>query len=170
MPYIGQGAQMAMEDCGVLAQLLRHHCCGGGTAPFAPTADNLARATDAYQAMRIPRTHRILGASHTLGKTQQRRAESWWYNLARELEIKLQVALHGTLPIMKPGAAYDYAEDVKRFIAQDGAEPSADAEPKGETTYSTYGLKLTPRASVAAAAAVAVAAAATALLVVARRR
>ena len=170
VPYIGQGAQMAMEDCGVLAQLLRHHCCGGGTAPFAPTTDNLARATDAYQAMRIPRTHRILGASHTLGKTQQRRAESWWYNLARELEIKLQVALHGTLPIMKPGAAYDYAEDVKRFIAQDGAEPSADAEPKGETTHSTYGLKLTPRASVAAAAAVAVAAAATALLVVARRR
>ena len=60
--------------------------------------------------MRIPRTRLVLGSSHTLGKTQQRRAESWWYNLKREIDIKWQVLRFGTLPIMKPGAAYDFNE------------------------------------------------------------
>ena len=71
VPYIGQGAMMAMEDVGVLARLLRHHCCKGGTQPFAPTDEALAAATADYEAMRIPRVRRILGSSHTLGKTQQ---------------------------------------------------------------------------------------------------
>ena len=127
VPYIGQGAQMAMEDCGVFAHLLKHHCCAAGTAPFDPSDANLAAATSAYEALRIPRTHKILGSSHTLGKTQQRRAESWWYNFCRELEIKVAVARHGTLPIMKPGAAYNFADDVARFVAAPGTAPPAPA-------------------------------------------
>ena len=75
--------------------------------------------------MRIPRTRLVLGSSHTLGKTQQRRAESWTYNLKREWSIKLQVAMHGTLPVMKPGAAYDFSADTARAIEAAGADPAA---------------------------------------------
>ena len=91
VPYIGQGAMMAMEDVGVLARLLRHHCCDGGAAPFDPADAKLAAAAAAYQAIRIPRVRKVLGSSHTLGKTQQLRADSWLYNLKREWSIRLQV-------------------------------------------------------------------------------
>lgn len=162
VPYIGQGAQMAMEDVGVLAHLLKHYCCAAGSKPFDPTDANLTAATDVYQSMRIPRTHRILGSSHTLGKTQQRRADSWLYNLCRELEIKFQVAYHGTLPIMKPGAAYDFAVDVARHIRKAaGDEPEEECDLPAPT--------VPPRFS-RIAGGLAVAAAAAALLVVARRR
>ena len=63
VPYIGQGAMMAMEDVGVLSHLLRHFCCAAGAAPFAPSDANLAAAAESYQAMRIARTKRILGSS-----------------------------------------------------------------------------------------------------------
>jgi hypothetical protein len=66
--------------------------------------------------MRIPRVTPVLRSSHALGRTQQLRAESWWYNLRRELEIKLDVFRHGTLPIMKPGAAYDFVREVQRRV------------------------------------------------------
>lgn len=91
VPYIGQGAMMAMEDVGTLSHLLRHYCCAGGTTAFDPSDANLAAATDLYQAMRIPRTRKVLGNSHKLGATQQRRAESFLYNLAREWSIRAQV-------------------------------------------------------------------------------
>lgn len=126
VPYIGQGAMMAMEDVGVLARLLRHHCCKGGTQPFAPTDEALAAATADYEAMRIPRVRRILGSSHTLGKTQQLRADSWWYNLRREWTIRVQVAMHGTLPIMKPGAAYNFVADVASHLAPPAAADAPD--------------------------------------------
>jgi hypothetical protein len=123
VPYIGQGAMMAMEDAGVLAKLLQHYCCAGGTSAFESSDANLAAATAAYEAMRIPRTRLILGASHKLGATQQRRAESKLYNLARELSIRAQVAFYGTLPMMKPGAAYNYADDVAKYLKDKPAEP-----------------------------------------------
>merc|ERR1712185_337747 len=107
---------MAMEDVGVLVRLLRHHCCDGGAAPFDPADAKLAAAAAAYQAIRIPRVRKVLGSSHTLGKTQQLRADSWLYNLKREWSIRLQVLAYGTLPIMKPGACYDFAEDVRRHL------------------------------------------------------
>ena len=56
VPYIGQGAQMAMEDVGVLAHMLRHHCCAGGTKAFSPTDANLTAATDAYQVRHLAAT------------------------------------------------------------------------------------------------------------------
>lgn len=121
VPYIGQGAMMAMEDVGVLARLLKHHCRVGAAA-FDPSDASLSAAAASYQALRIPRVRTILGSSHTLGKTQQLRADSWWYNLKREWTIRLQVALYGTLPIMKPGAGYDFASEVDAFLA-DEADP-----------------------------------------------
>ena len=121
---------MAMEDAGVLARLLKQYCCAGGTKAFDGSDANLTLAANAYQKVRIPRTKRILGSSHTLGKTQQMRADSWWYNFKREWEIRLNVAMHGTLPIMKPGAAYDYATDVAAFVDEpDAYEKAASAPP-----------------------------------------
>ena len=90
VPYIGQGAMMAMEDVGVLVHLLRHFCCASGEATFDPSDVKLGAATAAYEAMRVSRTRKILGSSHTLGKTQQRRADSWLYNLQRELTIRMR--------------------------------------------------------------------------------
>ena len=49
VPYIGQGAMMAMEDVGVLVRCLRHYCCAGG-GKFDPSDANLAAAADVYQA------------------------------------------------------------------------------------------------------------------------
>ena len=129
VPYIGQGAMMAMEDAGVLARLLKQYCCAGGTKAFDGSDANLTLAANAYQKVRIPRTKRILGSSHTLGKTQQMRADSWWYNFKREWEIRLNVAMHGTLPIMKPGAAYDYANDVATFVDEPDAYDSTPPPP-----------------------------------------
>ena len=82
----------------MLARLLRHHCTdttrGAGHPPvFAPTPAGLAAAAADYEALRIPRTRKVLGSSHDLGKTQQDRADSPWYNFRREWSIRLQVAL-----------------------------------------------------------------------------
>jgi len=159
---------MAMEDVGVLAHLLKHHCCAAGTQAFDPSDANLSAATKAYEAMRIPRTHRILGSSHTLGKTQQRRADSWWYNLRRELEIKRQVSLYGTLPIMKPGAAYDFAADVKRQIEETEDEACEEAR-EGAASVAPVAPDQ-PGLVGPALAGLAVATAAVALLVVVRHR
>lgn len=115
VPYIGQGAMMAIEDVGVLALLLKECCCGGGA--FDPSDANISRATTLYEAMRVPRTTAILGSSHKLGATQQQRANSWLYNVVREWTIKLEVAVYGTLAIMRPAPAYDYAADVAARVA-----------------------------------------------------
>mmetsp|Transcript_127566 Transcript_127566/g.369303 ORF Transcript_127566/g.369303 Transcript_127566/m.369303 type:complete len:434 (-) Transcript_127566:271-1572(-) len=113
VPYIGQGAMMAIEDAGTLCRLIQNVCCDSGK--FDET--KFARATKLYQDLRLPRTAKILGSSHELGKTQQKRAESWIYNLYREYSIKLQVLLHGTLPIMIPGSTFDYAKAVDDLLA-----------------------------------------------------
>ena len=116
--------------------------------------------------MRIPRTNRILGSSHTLGKTQQRRADSLIYNLCRELEIKLQVAYHGTLPIMKPGAAYDFAADVARQVQKKDTEATNAEGGETSSAAATHAVNLAKRSL----APLAVAAAAAALIVISRRR
>lgn len=128
VPYIGQGAQMAIEDAGVLALLLKYFCCDSGsinkdssdggddTSSSFFDMKNIHKAIALYEQLRIDRTKKVLGSSHTLGKTQQDRAENWFYNITREWSIKLQVLMHGTLPIMYPGARYNYKEDVERAL------------------------------------------------------
>jgi len=125
VPYIGQGAQMAMEDAGTLALLLKHFC------PLIPTDNqsdespiqipdfsNFEKAMEVYESLRVTRTKTILGSSVQLGKTQQRRADSKLYNAWRELSIKAQVWAYGTLPVMRPGAAFDYKAKVEEVLAE----------------------------------------------------
>jgi hypothetical protein len=107
---------MAIEDAGTLCRLIQHVCCSTPGGTFDGT--KFAQATQLYQDLRLPRTQQILGSSHALGKTQQRRAESWMYNLYRELSIAVQVKLYGTLPIMIPGATFSYETAVNEALAK----------------------------------------------------
>jgi len=54
VPYIGQGAMMAMEDAGVLSRLLRHYCCAAGTKPFDPSDANMQATAAMYQQVMAP--------------------------------------------------------------------------------------------------------------------
>jgi len=115
VPYIGQGAMMAIEDAGTIAFLLKKLCVDSNSGNFSMT--NFRKAMTAYERLRIPRTGNVLGKSKVLGKTQQDRANGSWYNYFREWSIWIQVKLYGTLPIMKPGAMYSYRDDVTKCLA-----------------------------------------------------
>jgi len=125
VPYIGQGAQMAMEDAGTLSLLLGHFCpivdSGGDDDAAATTTIDLSKFQDAmkvYEKLRVPRTKTVLGSSVQLGKTQQKRADSKFYNAWRELSIKAQVWAYGTLPVMRPGAAFNYRAKVEEALKE----------------------------------------------------
>jgi 2-polyprenyl-6-methoxyphenol hydroxylase-like FAD-dependent oxidoreductase len=120
VPYIGQGAMMAIEDAGTCALLMKHYCVNDDDGSFSH--DGFVKAMEVYQQLRIPRTGQVLGSSKTLGETQQKRADSWMYNLMREWSIKWQVLIHGTLPIMLPGATYDYKDGVQQVVGKEEAK------------------------------------------------
>eukprot|EP00578_Thalassiosira_sp_NH16_P012661 CAMPEP_0181106592 /NCGR_PEP_ID=MMETSP1071-20121207/16614_1 /TAXON_ID=35127 /ORGANISM="Thalassiosira sp., Strain NH16" /LENGTH=641 /DNA_ID=CAMNT_0023190009 /DNA_START=160 /DNA_END=2085 /DNA_ORIENTATION=- len=135
VPYIGQGAMMAMEDAGTLAKLLGHFCPitaieqqrqqqddhnASSTTIIRPNFAQFSNAMSVYESLRVPRTKAILGSSVQLGKTQQKRAESKLYNAWREMSIKAQVWAYGTLPVMRPGAAFDYGVAVEEALLAEG--------------------------------------------------
>ena len=51
---------------------------------------------------------------------QLKRAESKLYNAFREWSINAQVWAHGTSPVMRPGAAFDYIERLKEVMREVG--------------------------------------------------
>lgn len=121
VPYIGQGAQMAMEDAGTLSILLAHFCPIDGDGDDPMTAIDLSKfpnAMEVYEKLRVQRTKAVLGSSVQLGKTQQKRADSKIYNAWRELTIKAQVWAYGTLPVMRPGAAFNYLAKVEEALEE----------------------------------------------------
>ena len=126
VPYIGQGAMMAMEDAGTLSLLLGHFCpIRKDASDDPPTAtktiidmSKFQNAMEVYEKLRVPRTKAVLGSSVQLGKTQQKRAESKLYNAWREISIRAQVWAYGTLPVMRPGAAFDYRAKVEEALDQ----------------------------------------------------
>ena len=116
VPYIGQGAMMAMEDAGTLSIILSKFC------PMNETGDEVnyaefGTAMKTYESLRVNRTKTILGSSVELGKTQQKRADSALYNAWREWTIKAQVWAFGTLPVMRPGAAFNYVGKVEEVLS-----------------------------------------------------
>lgn len=135
VPYIGQGAMMAMEDAGTLSMILGHYCPivnqdGNDReitdTPAVPDFAQFTKAMSVYESLRVSRTKTILGSSVQLGKTQQKRAESKLYNAWREMSIKAQVWAYGTLPVMRPGAAFDYRVLVEEALMAD--EEGCDEE------------------------------------------
>jgi len=123
---------MATEDAGTLAMVLGEYCPlllegggGGGHSDDdggAAIADldlsRFAHAMGVYESLRVGRVRGVLASSVTLGKTQQRRAESAWYNAYREASIRAQVLAHGTLPVMRLGAAFDYRATAEEAFAK----------------------------------------------------
>mmetsp|Transcript_35893 Transcript_35893/g.75520 ORF Transcript_35893/g.75520 Transcript_35893/m.75520 type:complete len:677 (-) Transcript_35893:225-2255(-) len=135
VPYIGQGAMMAMEDAGTLSMILGHYCPivnqdgndeESTATPAVPDFAQFTKAMSVYESLRVSRTKKILGSSVQLGKTQQKRAESKLYNAWREMSIKAQVWAYGTLPVMRPGAAFDYQALVEEALLTD--EEGCDEE------------------------------------------
>ena len=118
VPYIGQGAMMAMEDAGTLSLLLAHFCPINGDSESTIDLSKFQTAMQVYENLRVPRTKAVLGSSVQLGKTQQKRADSKLYNAWREVSIKAQVWAYGTLPVMKPGAAFDYRAKVAEALEE----------------------------------------------------
>jgi hypothetical protein len=71
--FYNQGAMMALEDAGTIALLLKGLCMDRG-GRFSMRQFDAAMAI--YEEMRVGRVGDVLGASKTLGATQQNRAES----------------------------------------------------------------------------------------------
>ena len=116
VPYLGQGAQMGLEDAGTLSFLLKSMCLDiNGT--FQST--NFGAATKLYETMRIPRTRAILDHSKCWGKIQQQRADTEVRNHARETLIKRDLFFHEALPILLPGATYDFEKAVEQVLAKE---------------------------------------------------
>lgn len=116
VPYIGQGAQMGVEDAGTLCLLLKHLCVGED-GKF--NLENVGRAAGIYERIRIPRTSKILDCSKSLGDMQETRTHSTHAAAMRELYIEGEILMNETLPVMFPGATYDYTRDVMDAVLEE---------------------------------------------------
>ncbi|KAI9024728.1 hypothetical protein DFJ74DRAFT_755984 [Hyaloraphidium curvatum] len=118
VPYIGQGAMMAIEDAGVLVFCLRALCqpASGGAFSFAQLED----AVRLYEKLRYPRTAETLARSESLGKMQVQRASDPDRAEVekRERALAEEVAELGTLRVMKAGPGYDYRAEVANALAE----------------------------------------------------
>jgi 2-polyprenyl-6-methoxyphenol hydroxylase-like FAD-dependent oxidoreductase len=115
VPYIGQGAQQGIEDAGVIMMLLKNLCVDGkGNFDLI----NFGPAMGIYEKMRVPRTAEILNNANIQGRMQQKRAESVTYNRCKEELIKRDIFFHETMPVMFPGARYDYKAAVENVLKE----------------------------------------------------
>ena len=113
VPYTGQGAQIGIEDAGVIALLMKRLCLDdNGTFQKS----NFGNAMKIYEKIRIPRAKEIQKISENWGCMQQKRAENAKYNLVKEEKIRRDVFFHMTLPTMFPGVNYDYKADVEQAL------------------------------------------------------
>ncbi|KAJ3027524.1 UNVERIFIED_CONTAM: hypothetical protein HDU68_003655 [Siphonaria sp. JEL0065] len=115
VPYIGQGAMQAIEDAGVLALLMKKLCVLKPETGLDLKHFDLV--TRLYEQIRVGRCTEVLKGSHVLGEMNQRRADSWFYNLQYEWTIWGQVLRDGHLPIMKLGVCYDYRKEVENAVS-----------------------------------------------------
>lgn len=128
-PYLGQGAQMGLEDAGTLALLLKKFCMRPGSVLVTPKegfhtnhssfdVTHVDTALLLYDQLRRPRAQGTLSLSKQWGGQQQRRAASPQYNKMREEAIRRDIFYHETLPILLPVVRHDYAVDVRTAIAE----------------------------------------------------
>ena len=115
VPYLGQGAQMGLEDAGTLSLLIKHMCLDID-GQFQAT--NFRAVTKQFEQMRLARTRQILENSQKWGKIQQQRADDTCRNQAREKIIRREVFFHEALPILFPGATYNYEKAVQEAMAR----------------------------------------------------
>jgi len=117
IPYTGQGAQMGLEDAGTIALLLKQLCVDD---KGSLNLDNLDTAMSSFEKMRIPRAAEVQKHSNALGEMQQKRAEDRKYARKQKMLIQREVFFHQTLPIMIPGAQYDYKKEIEDSLMKEG--------------------------------------------------
>jgi hypothetical protein len=120
VPYVGQGAQMGIEDAGTLVLLMKMLCmeADGKTLNLS----RFPKATALYEELRIPRSSTVLDCSKSLGQRQILRAQKECNEMA-ELMIRGEVMVNDTLSEMLPGATFDYAAEVQCAVTRaNGAE------------------------------------------------
>ena len=94
LPYLSQGAAMAMEDGLVLARML------------AESPEDVAPALRRYEAIRIPRTARVQLTSRAQG--QKNHLISPWARLRRDLVYRLRNLIDPQSTGLKAGWVYEY--------------------------------------------------------------
>jgi len=109
LPYIGQGACMAIEDGYVLA------------ATIAKMPDALAEALRHYERLRLPRTRRaVLGAR---ARGEEMHVTSRWAQLKRNVKMALHQRLGGDKTGIQLGWFYNY--DVADAMRSPLSSPSS---------------------------------------------
>jgi salicylate hydroxylase len=110
LPYLGQGACMAIEDGYILAAALAHR------------PDDPMRALQDYEALRLPRTRRtVLGSRE---RAKENHLPSAWSRLVRDLKFKLRDRFGADKTAFR--AAWLYSYDVSQEpIAAKAREPVA---------------------------------------------
>ena len=128
VPYIGQGAQQGMEDVGVCVTLLKHFCDKDSDSQELDLT-NFDKAMKLYETIRVKRSSEILKFSKDLGGLQAARAGTSTEIDDMELQMKGEILMYGTLPIMFPGADHDYKQDTDVAIEDEqGREPISPEE------------------------------------------
>ena len=105
---------MGVEDVGTLTLLLQNLC---SSAPGVLDFKRLDEATKLYEKLRIPRVAMILDCSKQLGKLQESRTKSSDCRM-EELLLQGEVMLNDTLPVMFPGATFNYRDEVADAIVE----------------------------------------------------
>ena len=110
---------MGIEDAGVIITLLEKLCFedngNGGSFNLA----NFGNAMAIYEKMRLPRTAEILELSKSFGQSQEKRGTCEKYNAVKEELIRRDVFFHETMDLLRPGAGYDYNEDIKTALEKE---------------------------------------------------
>jgi salicylate hydroxylase len=127
VPFLGQGAQMGLEDAGVIVSLLQKLCVGvqengdggdcattGSSASFHTA--NFGNAMKIYDKMRVGRTRDIVYRSWRAGEMQQKRSENEKYNKVKEELLQRSVFFHETLEDLCPGATYDFQKHLEQVL------------------------------------------------------
>lgn len=94
LPYLSQGAAMAMEDGLVLARMLERH------------RDAVPSALQAYEQIRIPRTARVQLSSREQGKKNH--LVSPWARLKRDIGYRIKGLINAQETGLKAGWVYEY--------------------------------------------------------------
>jgi salicylate hydroxylase len=94
LPYLSQGAAMAMEDALVLARMLKSR------------SGDVAGALRDYEAVRIPRTARVQLTSREQGRKNH--LVSPWARLRRDLEYRIHSLIDSQSTGLKAGWVYEF--------------------------------------------------------------
>lgn len=129
VPYIGQGAQMGIEDAGTIALLMRHYCID---AFDRLDLFDFGVAMTVYEKIRLPRTSDMLDVSKFIGEMKQKQARHAKYNLTKEVLLQRDVFFHEHQSILFPGTAYDYREAVMKYISEESQMPTLREEEESE--------------------------------------